>query len=100
MIKWTGRLSFKQYLPAKPIKRGIKVWMRCDSENAFLTDFDIYLGKGTANSEHGLGHDVVTKLTRDLTGKYFRVFLITTLQAFNLCKIYWQIGFTLVVLFG
>lgn len=74
MIKWTGRLSFKQYLPAKPIKRGIKVWMRCDSENAFLTDFDIYLGKGTANSEHGLGHDVVTKLTRDLTGKYFRVF--------------------------
>ena len=28
MIKWTGRLSFKQYLPAKPIKRSITVWMR------------------------------------------------------------------------
>ncbi|XP_062606783.1 piggyBac transposable element-derived protein 4-like [Saccostrea cucullata] len=69
MIKWTGRLSYKQYLPAKPIKRGIKVWMRCDSENAFLTDFNIYLGKGEATSEHGLGHDVVTKLSRDITGK-------------------------------
>jgi hypothetical protein len=44
MIKWTSRLSVKQYLPAKPIKRGIKVWMRCDSENAYLTDFNIYLG--------------------------------------------------------
>ncbi|XP_062583062.1 piggyBac transposable element-derived protein 4-like [Saccostrea cucullata] len=69
MIKWTGRLSYKQYLPAKPIKRGIKVWMRCDSENAFLTDFNIYLGKGEAVSEHGLGHDVITKLSRDITGK-------------------------------
>jgi hypothetical protein len=45
MIKWTSRLSVKQYLPAKPIKRGIKVWMRCDSENAYLTDFNIYLGR-------------------------------------------------------
>lgn len=74
MIKWTGRLSFKQYMPAKPIKRGIKVWMRCDSVNAFLTDFEIYLGRGTQVSTHGLGHEVVTQLTRDITGSYFRVY--------------------------
>lgn len=74
MIKWTGRLSFKQYLPAKPIKRGIKVWMRCDADNAFLTDFNIYLGRGSHESEHGLGYDVVNKLTRDLTNKYYHVF--------------------------
>lgn len=73
MIKWTGRLSFKQYLPAKPIKRGIKVWMRCDSENAYLTDFNIYLGRGP-QSENGLGYDVVHQLTRDLTNKYYHVF--------------------------
>lgn len=48
--------------------------MRCDSVNAFLTDFEIYLGKGTQVSEHGLGHDVVTRLTRDITGNYFRVY--------------------------
>jgi hypothetical protein len=53
MIKWTGRLSFKQYLPAKPIKRGIKVWMHCDADTVFLTDFDIYLGRATQQSEHG-----------------------------------------------
>lgn len=74
IIKWTGRLSFKKYLPAKSIKRGIKVWMRCDSVNAFLTDFEIYLGKGTQVSEHGLGHEVVTRLTRGITGNYFRVY--------------------------
>ncbi|XP_069128976.1 piggyBac transposable element-derived protein 4-like [Argopecten irradians] len=41
MIKWTGRLSHKQYLPAKPIKRGIKVWMQCDADTAYLNEFDI-----------------------------------------------------------
>lgn len=28
MIAFKGRLSFKQYLPAKPTKFGIKVWER------------------------------------------------------------------------
>jgi hypothetical protein len=74
MIKWTGRLSYKQYLPAKPIKRGIKVWMRCDAENAFLTDFNIYLGKSESVSENGLGHDVVSTLSRDLVGKNFHLY--------------------------
>lgn len=61
MVKWTGRLSFKKYLPPKPIKKGIKIWMRCDSVNAYLIDFEIYLRKGTQVSEHGLG----TKLSHD-----------------------------------
>jgi hypothetical protein len=74
MIKWTGRLSFKQCLPAKPIKRGIKVWMRCDADTAFLSDFNIYLGRGTHQSEHGLGYEVVTTLTNDLHGKFHHVF--------------------------
>ena len=29
MIAYKGRLSFMQYMPAKPIKCGIKVWMGC-----------------------------------------------------------------------
>jgi hypothetical protein len=73
MIRWTGRLSFKQYLPSKPIKRGIKVWMRCDADTAFLSDFDIYLGRGTQNSENGLGYDV-TKLSNDFHHKYHHIF--------------------------
>jgi hypothetical protein len=31
MIAYKGRFSAKQYIPSKPIKWGIKVWMRCDS---------------------------------------------------------------------
>ena len=39
MIAYKGRLSFMQYMPAKPIKCGIKVWIRCDSKSAYLQQF-------------------------------------------------------------
>lgn len=46
MIKWIGRFLFKKYLLLKFIKRGIKIWMRCDLVNVFLIDFEIYFRKG------------------------------------------------------
>ena len=67
MIAYKGRLSYIQYLPAKPIKRGIKVWVRCDSESAYLHEYDVYLGK-QRNSEHGLAYDIVTKLCQSIAG--------------------------------
>ena len=72
MIKWTGRPSYKQYLPAKPIKRGIKVWLRCDADNAFFNDFNVYLGRATHQLEHGLGYDIVYYLIRDLQRYVYR----------------------------
>ena len=65
MIKFSGRLSFRQYMPQKPIKRGMKVWMLCDSVSGYLFNFDIYLGK-QERTHHGLGHDVVMTLTQPI----------------------------------
>ena len=31
MIKFKGRSSLKQYVSLKPIKRGIKAWVRADA---------------------------------------------------------------------
>ena len=45
MIKFQGRSSFKQYMPAKPIKRGIKVWVLGDSSNGYFSKFDVYTGR-------------------------------------------------------
>ncbi len=36
MIKFQGRSTLKQYMPLKPIKRGIKVWMLGESHNGKL----------------------------------------------------------------
>lgn len=74
MVKYTGRLGFRQYMPAKPIKRGIKIWMLCDSNNAYLSRFDIYLGRQDNRTELGLGYNVVTKLTDNLHNTYRHVY--------------------------
>ncbi|XP_036344060.1 piggyBac transposable element-derived protein 4-like [Rhagoletis pomonella] len=40
MVKFKGRSSMKQYMPMKPIKRGIKIWMRCDSKTGYTYDLN------------------------------------------------------------
>ena len=39
MIQFDGQNRIKQYMPAKPVKRGIKVWCRADSHNGYLCEF-------------------------------------------------------------
>ena len=36
MVGFRGRLTFRQYMPAKPTKYGIKVWMAADSSNGYI----------------------------------------------------------------
>ena len=66
MIAYKGHLSYIQYLPAQPIKHGVKLWMRCHSESAYLHEY-VYIGK-LQNSQHGLAYDVVTKLCESIVG--------------------------------
>jgi hypothetical protein len=44
---WKGRLSFKQYLPLKASKFGIKTYELCDSTTGYLWSFLVYTGKDT-----------------------------------------------------
>ena len=69
MIKFQGRSSLKQYMPQKPIKRGIKVWVLADSKNGYFSRFEIYTGKKD-HAERGLGARVVKDLSFDFQGKW------------------------------
>lgn len=71
MIKFKGRSSLKQYMPAKPVKRGFKSWMRAD-ESGYICEFQIYTGKSD-NTEKQLGTRVVKDLTRELVGNNHHV---------------------------
>ena len=75
MIAFKGRSSMKQYMPKKPTKRGFKVWVRADSTNGYVSQFEFYTGKLGSNVEVGLGGNVVTRLTRDLVGQFYHVFM-------------------------
>ena len=83
MIKFQGRSSLKQYMPLKPTKRGIKVWVAADSINGYFSRFEVYTGKKDNSTEHGLGARVVKTLTSDFKGKYHHVYFdnfFTSLQ--------------------
>ena len=54
MIGSRARLSFLQYLPKKPMKWGIKVWVCAEAKTGYIHTFDIYTGQGES-CEHGLG---------------------------------------------
>jgi len=67
MVAFRGRLGFRQYLPAKPTKYGVKVWMRADPINGYVNDFQVYIGREErAKPETGLATRVVLDLTRHI----------------------------------
>ncbi|XP_022793844.1 piggyBac transposable element-derived protein 4-like [Stylophora pistillata] len=71
MVKYKGRLGFKQYMPMKPVKRGIKVWVRANATNGFMGAMQVYTGKKDGGQpEHGLRNCVVCDLVSDLKGKH------------------------------
>ena len=53
MIKFQGRSSLKQYMPKKPTRRGIKVWVLADSSNGYFSRFEVYTGKKGKKSGKG-----------------------------------------------
>ena len=74
MIKFQGRSSLKQYMPLKPTKWGIKVWILADSYNGNFSQFEVYTWKKGNTAEKDLGMRVVKTLTAELKGKRHHVF--------------------------
>lgn len=73
MIPFKERSGLKQYMPNKPIKEGIKVWMRADAENGYVSAFEAYTGKKRDTAEMGLGAEVVKVVSKQLYGSYSHV---------------------------
>ncbi|KAK7106183.1 piggyBac transposable element-derived protein 4-like [Littorina saxatilis] len=63
MVKFNGRLSFKQYIKGKPNPWGIKVWCVADPRTGYMLDFDPYLGKVHEPMPYGLGHHVILRMS-------------------------------------
>jgi hypothetical protein len=79
MTKSKWRTSIKQYLPMKPVKRGVKLWMRYDSLTGYTYDMNIYVGKKPNPGEGTLGERVVEILAltiqeKDVTVAFERFF--------------------------
>ncbi|XP_055928749.1 piggyBac transposable element-derived protein 4-like [Argiope bruennichi] len=73
LIAYKGRLSWKQFIPTKRARFGIKLFQLCESESGYIWNCFIYTGKGTnfhdAYNDYGLSTKSVMTLLHELKGK-------------------------------
>lgn len=67
MVKYNGRLGWKQYNQSKPDKWGMKILMLNDPDDGYCFKFHIYTGAGSVPdpTESGQGYASVMLLTED-----------------------------------
>jgi len=68
LVEFHGRVSFRQYIPTKPGKFGIKIFWLVDAENSFPLTCLVYIGAQTLSEEerencHSVSEAVVMKLS-------------------------------------
>jgi hypothetical protein len=62
MCKFKGRNVMKQYLRAKIVRWGYRIWKLCDANNAYVLSFDVYTGAESEKKDKSLPHSVVMGL--------------------------------------
>ncbi|XP_077385348.1 uncharacterized protein LOC144023587 [Festucalex cinctus] len=69
LVSFSGRCSFRQYMPSKPAKYGLKIWTLCDVSTAYAWSMQLYTGKPTGGQrEKKQAMRVVLDLCSELEG--------------------------------
>ena len=69
LVAFHDRCPFKQYMPSKPAKYGIKILAACDAESSYAWNMQVYTGKsrgGAPKKKHG--KRVVLDKAEELSG--------------------------------
>ena len=70
------RVSFLQYIPKKPTRFGIKVWVNSEAETGYVLCFQVYTGTvASAGKSAGLGYRVVMDLMENYRMKGHCLFI-------------------------
>ncbi|CAH2085795.1 unnamed protein product [Euphydryas editha] len=67
LVAFRGRCSFRQYIPSKPAKYGIKIYSLVDSKTFYTLNMEIYCGKQHENSPFAVSnkpYDLVDRLVQ------------------------------------
>lgn len=84
LVLFRGRCNFKQYIPTKPAKYGLKIWTVCDVKTSYAWRLQVYTGKAGDRAEVNQGMRVVLELTEGLQGN------VITCDNFFLLHLPWQ----------
>ena len=78
LMLWKSRLSFKQYIPTKRRRFGVKLFMLCDCDTKVVLNFIVYTGVETEIDNHpevGLSGSVVLSLMENYLEKNHTFFV-------------------------
>ena len=85
MVPWRGRLSFRQYVPGKAHKYGVKMYKVADT-NGYTWNFIIYTGKQNPTTSLSHSQTVIMQLLEDLFGCYRTVVADNFFTSIDLAK--------------
>nr|XP_004208062.2 piggyBac transposable element-derived protein 4-like [Hydra vulgaris] len=68
LVTFRGRCPFKMFIPTKPGKYGMKIWILCDAETSYCINLQPYIGRVNGVRDVGQGTRVVLELTDHLNG--------------------------------
>lgn len=96
LYSFRGRCSFKQYMPKKPAKYGLKFWQLVDSSNQYLCNFNVYTGKEGKEVTKNLGEKVTLKLVEPFNNSGRNVSTDNYFTSSQLADRLWERNITLV----
>ena len=80
LLLWKGRLGWKQYIPTKRARFGIKSFEVCESSTGYIWDFFLYIGKDTIYNpeiavDQPMGSKVIYTLVKPLFDKGYCIYM-------------------------
>ena len=99
LVAWRGRLQFRQYIPSKRARFGVKVFALCES-SGYMCDYIIYVGKDTTFDDDmvrtlGKSGAVVGKLMEPLQNKGYQLYIDNWYTSIELATYLAQHGTTM-----
>jgi hypothetical protein len=86
LVTFRGRCPFKIYLPQKPGRYGIKIWILADAVNHYCINAEVYLGRKGEERERNQGSRVVLELTHHLSDSGRNVVADNFFSSFSLVR--------------
>lgn len=75
MVGTRCRIAFLQFMPKKPTRFGIKIWVNSEAKTGYVLKFEIYTGAHEGTREKGLSYRVVMELMEPFQGKGHCLFI-------------------------
>ena len=66
LVTFHGNCRFRVYIPTKPGKYGMKIWIMADSETFYCSDLQLYAGRVGSQQDVGQGSCVVLDLSTSI----------------------------------